>query len=74
MEELGASDAAPDAFIDPISKELMRDPVTTADGELAPKQDGDARSHFPSGGGAGGVGDGAWQPWWLRPCPMHAYA
>ena len=33
MEELGASDAAPDAFIDPISKELMRDPVTTADGD-----------------------------------------
>ena len=33
MEELGASDAAPDAFIDPITQEVMRDPVTTVDGQ-----------------------------------------
>ena len=32
MDELGAADVAPAAFICPVSKELMRDPVTTADG------------------------------------------
>ena len=33
MEELGAADAAPDAFIDPISYEVMVDPVCTSDGQ-----------------------------------------
>eukprot|EP00035_Acanthoeca_spectabilis_P013578 m.252944 g.252944 ORF g.252944 m.252944 type:complete len:263 (+) comp15925_c0_seq3:153-941(+) len=33
MQALGAADAAPDAFVDPISKEVMRDPVSTVDGQ-----------------------------------------
>ena len=38
MDELGAADAVASAFIDPISKELMRDPVTTADGQCQSSQ------------------------------------